>query len=438
MAERRKAGTKKAAPGRDGSGEPAKNEFLPPRPISLRTLGDYLDLSPATISLVLNNAPGVRSIPQETRDRVIAAAKKFEYRPSFFARSLRRRQSFSVGVLVPELSDGYSVLVMSGIEEVLIEEGYFYLTASHRRKADLIEEYPGLLMDRSVEGFVAIDTALQHSLPLPVVAVAAHKPLPGVTRIVLDHSRAADLMLRHLYQLGHRQIAFMRGQTFSSDSDDRWKSLMAVAKELGIEVLPELVVQLEQNLSSPELGYPVVPQAAGVEEAVHGTGFVQRHCRHWSDPLAARLRVARARRCVGDRLRRYPGSGVSHAQPDHDPAAAQQHGEYRGAHPAAENPRVEGLSRTSAHRAGADYPGIDAAAESDANEKEIRLAASHQLPATGHQPYGAPEQPRSSIFPSVFWVCGVRHRHCAARTAAAADGRALGTARCAVGRVFRR
>ena len=171
MAGRKKASAKKVTQGRDGSGDGAKGEFLPPRPISLRTLGDYLDLSPATISLVLNNAPGVRSIPQETRDRVIAAAKKFEYRPSFFARSLRRRQSFSVGVLVPELSDGYSVLVMNGIEEVLIEEGYFYLTASHRRKADLIEEYPGLLMDRSVEGFIAIDTALQHSLPLPVVAV---------------------------------------------------------------------------------------------------------------------------------------------------------------------------------------------------------------------------------------------------------------------------
>jgi LacI family transcriptional regulator len=240
MAGSKKASGKKATQGPDGSGEETKGEFLPPRPISLRTLGDYLDLSPATISLVLNNAPGVRSIPQETRDRVIAAAKKFDYRPSFFARSLRRRQSFSVGVLVPELSDGYSVLVMNGIEEVLIEE------------------YPGLLMDRSVEGFIAIDTALQHSLPLPVVAVAAHKPLPGVTRIVLDHGRAAELTLRHLYQLGHRQIAFMRGQTFSSDSDDRWKSLMIVAKELGIEVPPELVVQLQLNLSSPELGYPVV------------------------------------------------------------------------------------------------------------------------------------------------------------------------------------
>src|SRR5215467_7422450 len=95
--------------------EHKKGEFLPGRPISLKVLGDYLDLSPATISLVLNNAPGVRSIPQETRDRVQAAAKKFDYRPSFYARSLRRKQSFSIGVLVPELSDGYSVLVMDGI-----------------------------------------------------------------------------------------------------------------------------------------------------------------------------------------------------------------------------------------------------------------------------------------------------------------------------------
>src|ERR1700742_4509834 len=240
--------------------EPKKGEFLPGRPISLKILGDYLDLSPATISLVLNNAPGVRSIPQDTRDRVMAAAKKFDYRPSFYARSLRRKQSFSVGVLVPELSDGYSVLIMDGIEEVLIEEGYFYLAASHRRKADLIEEYPRLLMDRSVEGFIAIDTALQHSLPLPVVAVAGHKKIEGVTSIVLDHQRAAELALNHLYQLGHRQIAFMRGQTFSSDSDDRWKSFMTVAKRLGIEVHPELVVQLEVKVSSPELGYPVAQQ----------------------------------------------------------------------------------------------------------------------------------------------------------------------------------
>ena len=228
----------------------------PGQPISLRTLGEYLNLSPATISLVLNNAPGVRSIPQETRDRVIEAAAKFDYRPSFYARSLRKRQTLTVGVLVPELSDSYSTQVLSGVEEHLIEEGYFYLTASHRRKPDLIEEYPRMLMDRSVEGFILIDTILEKNvMNVPIVAVAGHHRLEGVTNVVLDQRRAAELTLRHLYQLGHRKIAFMRGGSHSSDADDRWNCLMAVARDLKLVVSPELTVQLYSKASTPELGF---------------------------------------------------------------------------------------------------------------------------------------------------------------------------------------
>ncbi len=227
----------------------------PGQPISLRTLGDYLNLSPATISLVLNNAPGVRSIPQETRDRVIEAAAKFDYRPSFYARSLRKKQSFTVGVLVPRLSDNYSTHVLEGVEEFLIEEGYFYFTVGHHRRPDLIEEYPRLLMDRSVEGFILIDTMLQKSLGVPVVAVAGQRKIEGVTNVVLDHRRAAELALRHLYQLGHRKIAFMRGDSHSSDADDRWNFLMAVARELGLTIPPDYTVQLHLTVSTPELGY---------------------------------------------------------------------------------------------------------------------------------------------------------------------------------------
>jgi len=227
----------------------------PGQPISLRILGEYLNLSPATISLVLNNAPGVRSIPQETRDRVTKAAAKFDYRPSFYARSLRKRQTFSVGVLVPDLNDNYAAQVMTGVEEILIEEGYFYLIASHRRKPDLIEEYPRLLMDRSVEGFILIDTMLEHSMKLPVVAVAGHRKIEGVTNVVLDQRRAAELSLRHLYQLGHRKIAFMRGGSHSSDADERWECLMTVARELKLEVPPQSTVQIQTRDSTPEMGF---------------------------------------------------------------------------------------------------------------------------------------------------------------------------------------
>lgn len=227
----------------------------PMQPVGLRSLGEYLNLSPATISLVLNNAPGVRSIPQETRDRVIEAAAKFDYRPSFYARSLRKRQSFSVGVLVPDLRDNYAAQVIAGVEEYLVEEGYFYLTASYRGKPELIEEYAKLLMDRSVEGFILIDTVLDHAMQLPVVAVAGHRRIEGVTNIVLDQKRAAYLILQHLYKLGHRKIAFMRGGSHSSDADERWECLMAVAQEMKIAVRPELTVQIQLKVSTPELGF---------------------------------------------------------------------------------------------------------------------------------------------------------------------------------------
>src|SRR5579859_3813332 len=244
---------------RESMAQNKKEKNRPDKPVSLKILADYLGLCPATVSLVLNNVPG-RSIPQETRDRVRAAAHKFNYQPSLLARSLRKQRTFTIGVLVPELSDGYHTMVMSGIGDHLMQEGYFYFSAHPRHKPDMVAEYPRLLVGRGAEGLIAIDTALEHELPVHVVAVAGHKKIPGVTNVVLDHHHAAELALRHLHQLGHRHIAFMRGQPFSSDSDDRWRSIVAVARELGIEIRPELTIRLEKDLTSPELGYPVVQQ----------------------------------------------------------------------------------------------------------------------------------------------------------------------------------
>jgi len=226
-------------------------------PISLKKLAEHLGLNAATVSVVLNDVPG-RSIPDSTRERIKAAAKQFNYQPSLLARSLRNRRTLTVGILVPELGDGYHTQVMSGIGDQLMEAGYFYFSAHHRHRKDLIERYSQMLLSRGSEALITIDTALEHSFSVPVVAVAGHRPMNGITNVVLDHRRAAELTLTHLHSLGHQRIAFMRGQPFSSDSDDRWRSLAQVAREMGITIDPKLVVQLERDISSPELGYPVM------------------------------------------------------------------------------------------------------------------------------------------------------------------------------------
>jgi LacI family transcriptional regulator len=227
--------------------------------MNLKQLAQHLGLDPATVSVVLNDVPG-RGIPQVTRDRIKAAAQQFNYRPSLLARSLRNRKTQSIGILVPELGDGYHTQVMSGIGDHLMDAGYFYFTAHHRHRKNLIEEYGQMLLGRGVEALIAIDTALEHSFPVPAACVAGHREVEGVTNIILDHRFAAELALSHLHSLGHRRVAYMRGQPFSSDSDERWQSLIQTSKTLGIPIDPDLVVQLNRDISSPELGYPVVQQ----------------------------------------------------------------------------------------------------------------------------------------------------------------------------------
>ena len=206
----------------DANADAGREKRFSSGPVSLKDLAKHLNLSPTSLSLVLNRSPQADSIPQETKDRIFAAARRFNYRPNFLARSLRSQRTYSIGVLVPELSAGYSALVLSGVEEFLMQAGYLYLVTSHRHNPKLIEDYPQLLFERRVEGLIAVDTPCGHELPLPVVSVSGHERLPGVTNIVLNHRRAAELGLEHLAGLGHRRIAFFKGQSFSSDTDVRW------------------------------------------------------------------------------------------------------------------------------------------------------------------------------------------------------------------------
>ena len=110
---------------------------------TLKDLASHLDLSPATISLVLNRSPVADAIPEETQQRVFAAARELGYRPNYIAVSLRSRRTNSIGVLVPEVSDPWAAEIVSGIESHLLANDYHYLVTSHRRST------PKLLRRRS-------------------------------------------------------------------------------------------------------------------------------------------------------------------------------------------------------------------------------------------------------------------------------------------------
>lgn len=224
--------------------------------VTLKSVAAHVGLSAGTVSAVLNDAPSAKHIPKPTRERIIAAARKLDYRPNFFARSLRKQRTFTIGVIAHEIGDGYSSTVIAGIEDSARQKNYFFVTGVHRHDPELFDKYSRLLLQRGAEGLITLDFNLAHSLPVPAVAIAGHRQYEGVTNIVLDHHHAAELALKHLTDLGHRQIAILKGHPDSADSQSRWIAVQEVAHELGLEFDPELVIQIESTDSTPGLGYP--------------------------------------------------------------------------------------------------------------------------------------------------------------------------------------
>jgi len=237
-----------------------KKSVQKPQVVTLKAVAQHLGLTPGTVSAVLNDSPSARSIPQETKNRIRAAAKELNYRPNFFARTLRNKRTYTIGVITEEIGDSYSSPIISGIEQYLRKRDYFFLTVVHRHDPALLSRYAQLLSERGVEGIITVDTTVQEAPMLPTVAIAGHRRLKGVTNILLDHERAAVMALNHLRELRHERVAFMKGNPISSDAKDRWDAICRVAAQIGLQIDPDLTVQIDADDPTPMLGYPFTKQ----------------------------------------------------------------------------------------------------------------------------------------------------------------------------------
>jgi LacI family transcriptional regulator len=151
-------------------------------------------------------------------------------------------------------------MVMGGVEEYLLRKHYMYFTACHYWKTKLMREYPQLLARRGAEGLLLLNTNADFDSVLPVVTLSAHKEKEGVTNVVIDHVKSARLAIRHLYDLGHRKIAFMKGHKHVIDTEFRWEAMMQVARELGVQPTSDRMVQLSTSSWSPVVGYEPTKQ----------------------------------------------------------------------------------------------------------------------------------------------------------------------------------
>jgi LacI family transcriptional regulator len=214
--------------------------------ITLRKLAEHLGLSRTTISTILNDVPDATRFSEETRRRVVESAKKLGYRPNYFARSLGSRRSYLIGVIAPDLGNGYEAALLSGFERSLLNTGYISFVSNHFWSTSLLQRHVETLCDRGAEGLLLIDSTPSESPGIPTVTICTDRSPKWSTRVSIDNAFGVWEAINHLAGLGHREIAFIKGPEGNGDTEDRWNAVLATCKKLGVRVDPRLTVQLER------------------------------------------------------------------------------------------------------------------------------------------------------------------------------------------------
>lgn len=232
--------------------------------VTITEIANETGLSVATVSMVLNKR--ARRIPIATQKRVEAAAERLGYYPNLQARSLRSNQTRNVGALIFDITDPYCTMILRGIEDSLYESGYMPVLADLRNSPDRLRQCAAMLMGRRVEGLIAIINPMYREsdvlkainrFNVPTVLIGRRLEKESFWSVVADNEAGTRAALEHLYRLGHRKIAFIKGPEAMADSAPRWKGIVTFAKEAGLSIDRELVREIRGRNSSYEEGFQV-------------------------------------------------------------------------------------------------------------------------------------------------------------------------------------
>jgi LacI family transcriptional regulator len=202
---------------------------------------------PGTVSRALN-ADTRSLVNEETAERVLRAAEELGYRPNPIARGLKTNRSYTIGVLIPDITNPLFPPILRGIEDRLGEAGYTSLIVNTDNDADRERSHIEAMRARQVDGFISATARLDRELLAE--AAAAEKPLVLVNRSLEDGSAPAvtvddafgiRLAVEHIAGLGHKRIGHVAGPQNLSTGHRRYLGFVEAMTDAGLEVQREFV-----------------------------------------------------------------------------------------------------------------------------------------------------------------------------------------------------
>lgn len=213
--------------------------------VTLRDVAEAAGVSISTVSRVLDDR--VRTGNSATADRVRRTADELGYRRNVFASGLRRGATTTIGVLVPRLHDAVMALTFEAVERSARHQGYFAVVATCGDDPDEERSATERLLDRSVDGLILATARLDDALP----ASLRERGIPHVLALRTDRISPSSLgddevggylAVRHLLDLGHRDIALVNGPRFTSSGVDRDAGARRALREAGVAIAEDRVL----------------------------------------------------------------------------------------------------------------------------------------------------------------------------------------------------
>jgi DNA-binding LacI/PurR family transcriptional regulator len=235
--------------------------------VTMRDVARATGFSPATVSIVLNDAPLARYIASGTKKKIEETAKRLGYRPNAMARFLRSKRSQSIGVVLTDVTDPFCTPILRGIENALYPLAYLPIFADAHNQRERFERYLEMLLERHVDGLIVVANWLLvdihvladlNKAEVPTVTIGWEIPGNRVSFAMVDNEAGGRMALEHLHQLGHRRIAVILGPKRLIDSAPRWRGIQKFAQSVKLEIDPSLVTRLPDVFdanASFELGY---------------------------------------------------------------------------------------------------------------------------------------------------------------------------------------
>ena len=240
--------------------------------INIKEIARRSGYSTATVSRVLNNKGPVK---EETKRRILQIAQEHDYIPNPIARSLSRKKTDTIGVILPELIDEFFMDILRGIDEEAYNAGKYIMVSSSHSQRNIIETLFEFMASGRVDGVILMAPKMREEVSAiirkskrPVVVLNGHREMDNIVSFNIDNYHGAYSVIEHLIGHGYKNIGMIQGPKGNCDAEERFRGFKGALKKNNLPLHDSSIVAGDFTARSGYYGFTRLMSQSQKPEAI--------------------------------------------------------------------------------------------------------------------------------------------------------------------------